>query len=33
VFQPILFGARNDVRGIDPHPLSHLILSDGWLDR
>ena len=33
VFQPILFGARTDVRGIDAHPLSHLILSDGWLDR
>lgn len=33
VFQPILLGARNDVRGIAPHPETHLILSDGWLDR
>ena len=33
VFQPILFGVRTDVRGVQAHPMSWLILNDAWLDR
>ena len=33
VFQPILFGMRSDVRGLEAHPMSWLILNDTWLDR
>ena len=32
-FQPILFGVRTDVRGVQSHPMSWLILNDAWLDR
>ena len=32
-FQPWLYGARKDVRGVDPHPLGHRIVQDGWFDR
>ncbi len=32
-FQPILFGARSDVRGIEAHPLNWMLLNDAWLDR
>ena len=33
-FKPMLYGARNNVRGVVPHPLGPIaiILQDGWLD-
>ncbi len=31
-FQPLMFGARNNVRGAVPHPLNWAIFNDAWLD-
>ena len=32
-FQPWIYGARADVRGVEPHPLSWPIFQEGWFDR
>ena len=32
-YRPWLYGARKDVRGVDPHPLGWAIIQDAWLDR
>lgn len=32
-FQPVLYGERDDVRNVNPHPLGWLILNEAWLDR
>ena len=32
-FQPVLYGERDDVRNVLPHPLGWLILNEAWLDR
>ena len=32
-FVPILWGARNDVRGVTPHPLGWGLIQDAWFDR
>ena len=32
VFQPELYGARANVRGVSPHPLAFPIIQDAWLD-
>ncbi len=32
-FQPWIYGARNNVRGVDPHPFGWPLLQEGWLDR
>ena len=32
-FQPWMYGARKDVRNINPHPLGWPLFQDGWLDR
>ena len=29
-FQPWMYGARSNVRGVEPHPLSWPIFQDGW---
>ena len=29
-FQPWLYGVRNNVRGVAPHPLGWEILQDAW---
>ena len=31
-FQPWLYGARNNVRGADPHPLGWPFFQDAWID-
>ena len=31
-FQPVMYGARLNVRGAKPHPYSWPIMSDAWLD-
>ena len=31
-FQPLLYGARTNVRGALPHPLNWAIFNDAWLD-
>ena len=31
-FQPWMYGARSNVRGIQPHPLAWPVLQDGWFD-
>ena len=33
VFQPMLNGVRNDVKGVQVHPRGYLVLVDAWLDR
>lgn len=33
VFQPVLYGARDEVYGIPAHPLGWQILTEAWLDR
>ena len=32
VFQPWIYGARTDVRGVAPHPFGWPLLQDGWFD-
>jgi peptide/nickel transport system substrate-binding protein len=32
-FVPALWGARNDVRGVTPHPLDWGLVQDAWFDR
>jgi peptide/nickel transport system substrate-binding protein len=32
-FVPTLWGARNDVRGVTPHPLDWGLIQDAWFDR
>ena len=32
-FQPLLYGVRNDVKGVAVHPLGFTLVQDGWLDR
>ena len=31
-FQPVMYGARINVRGVDPHPLGYRLIQDAWLD-
>ena len=33
IYVPVLWGARQDVRGISPHPLGWALIQDGWFDR
>ena len=33
VFQPMLNGVRNDVKGVQVHPRGYLVLTEAWLDR
>ncbi len=32
-FQPWMYGASKDLRGVVPHPLGNRHIQDGWLDR
>ena len=32
-FQPVLYGVRDDVHNVNPHPLGWLILNEAWVDR
>ena len=32
-FQPVLYGVRDDVNNVNPHPLGWLILNEAWVDR
>ena len=32
-FQPVFFFTRDDVQGIEAHPLHYFYLDEGWLDR
>ena len=32
VFQPWIYGARNEVRGVAPHPFGWPLIQDGWID-
>ena len=32
VYKPVLFGVRNNVRGVSPHPLGWGLIQDAWFD-
>ena len=31
-YQPWLYGARSNVRGVVPHPLGYPLVNDAWID-